>query len=468
MSPPARQYQSFPDAPGDSQSLAKLKALRLPLLVGQRFLDIGCNEGFFCGYAQFAGATRVVGLDQSETFITRARQRFAGVEFLHQSWDTLPPGPFDVVLLASSLHYAQDQADLIHRAVQLLSPTGTLVLELGVAEGEPSAWVPVDRGADRRLFPTWAKLNEVLAPHAWKLIAKSVPQKGDPVPRYVLHINARKPVAYLLMQPPGYGKSTIGRELFRPAGVPVVAGDQVLMKIAEGKLPADEALRAVVAAKCSPDALDKTLLALLKAGLLPQLVQVWLAQAGGRTFALDAFVPDAYQELVEQAVRAAGYLVVRMVWDRPGAELRASGKVDDMADAWVAELAIPPGMPAQAMPFKGTLGAVVQLGVNQLVLDVTGWAVHQNGFMPKYIGIKVGEHMTVYSTFDRVARPAVKERLGLPHVMYGFKIRQAIPPGVNPQDVPYQLQVFGGNDPDHLSGPFSVEAIMPRAAAAKG
>jgi SAM-dependent methyltransferase len=92
---------------------------------GQRFLDIGCNEGFFCGYAQFAGATRVVGLDQSETFITRARQRFAGVEFLHQSWDTLPPGPFDVVLLASSLHYAQDQADLIHRAVQLLSPTGT-------------------------------------------------------------------------------------------------------------------------------------------------------------------------------------------------------------------------------------------------------------------------------------------------------------------------------------------------------
>jgi hypothetical protein len=39
---------------------------------------------------------------------------------------------------------------------------------------------------------------------------------------------------------------------------------------------------------------------------------------------------------------------------------------------------------------------------------------------------------------------------------------------VNPQDVPYQLQVFGGNDPDHLSGPFSVEAIMPRAAAAKG
>ncbi len=459
MPPPAHQYQSFPDAPGDSQSLAKLKALRLPLMVGQRFLDIGCNEGFFCGYAQFAGAARVVGLDQSETFISRARQRFAGVEFLHQSWDALPPGPFDVVLLASSLHYARDQADLIHRAVQTLSPTGTLVLELGVAPGEHSAWVEVQRGADRRLFATWAKLTEVLAPHAWKLISKSVAQKGDPVPRYTLHINARKPVAYLLMQPPGFGKSTFGKELFKPAGVPVVAGDLCLMEIAEGKVPADEALRTVVAAKCSPDALDKTLLALLKAELLPQLVQVWLAKANGKTFALDAFVPAAFREQVEQIVKAAGYLVVRLEWERPGAELMASGKVEDLADAWVAELAIPPGMPAQAMPFKGTLGAVTQLGVNQQVMDVTGWAVHQNGLMPKYIGIKVGEHMTVYSRFDRVARPTVKERLGLPHVMYGFKIRQAIPPGVNPKDAPYQLQVFGGNDESELSGPFSMDAL---------
>ena len=461
MSSKPRQYQSFPDAPGDSQSLSKLKALRLPLLVNQSFLDLGCNEGFFCGYAKFAGASRVVGLDASVEFIDRARQRFAGIEFLHQTWDSLPSGPFDVVLLASALHYALDQADLIHRAVHLLSPTGTLVLELGVADGEQAEWKQVDRGADQRLFPTWAKLNEVLKGYAWKLISKSIPQKGDPIPRYTLHINARRPVAYLLMQPPGFGKSTIARELFKPAGVNLISGDQILLAIAQGKVPAADDLRAVVAAKCSADSLDKTMLALLQAGLLPQLVQAWLSQAGGHTFALDAFVPENHHKQVEHIIREAGYLVIRMQWERPGAELRASGLVEGLAEAWVAELAIAGGMPP--MPFKGTLGAVVQLGVNKLVMDVTGWAVHQSGLMPQYIGIQVGDNMSIHSAFDRIARPAIQERLGLPHAMYGFKIRQPIPPGVNPQEVLQLLRVFGGNDTSQLNGPFSMEALKPRA-----
>jgi hypothetical protein len=52
------QYQSFPGVKGASESLAKLRALRLPSLQGKRFLDVGCNEGFFCGYARFDGAVR--------------------------------------------------------------------------------------------------------------------------------------------------------------------------------------------------------------------------------------------------------------------------------------------------------------------------------------------------------------------------------------------------------------------------
>ena len=70
------QYQSFPDAAGDSRTLDKLKALRLPDLAGKSFLDVGCNEGFFCGFARFLGAGRVVGVDHSEQFIARARVRF--------------------------------------------------------------------------------------------------------------------------------------------------------------------------------------------------------------------------------------------------------------------------------------------------------------------------------------------------------------------------------------------------------
>jgi trans-aconitate methyltransferase len=114
------QYQSFPDAVGDSRTLDKLKALRLPDLSGKSFLDVGCNEGFFCGFAGFQGAARVVGIDRSEAFLARARRRFTDCQFLAQGWETLPEERFDVILLASALHYAEDQPALIRALVERL------------------------------------------------------------------------------------------------------------------------------------------------------------------------------------------------------------------------------------------------------------------------------------------------------------------------------------------------------------
>ena len=118
------QYQSFPDAAGASRTLDKLKALLLPDFAGLRFLDIGCNEGFFCGFAAHRGAREAVGIDYSPLFIGRARQRFPACTFHVQGWDELPPGPFDVILIASALHYADDQPALLHRAAERLSTDG--------------------------------------------------------------------------------------------------------------------------------------------------------------------------------------------------------------------------------------------------------------------------------------------------------------------------------------------------------
>ena len=81
------QYQSFPGAAGDSRSLDKLKLLHLPAMAGKRFLDVGCNEGFFCGYAAYLGALRSVGLDQSALFIERARAHFPRCEFIQSGFD---------------------------------------------------------------------------------------------------------------------------------------------------------------------------------------------------------------------------------------------------------------------------------------------------------------------------------------------------------------------------------------------
>src|SRR3546814_1596832 len=99
-------------------------------------LEVGCNEGFFCGFAKFQGASRAVGIDQSRAFIERARARFPACEFHQQGWEQLSDGLFDVILLASALHYADDQAALMHRLVERLTPSGVLVLELGIARSE--------------------------------------------------------------------------------------------------------------------------------------------------------------------------------------------------------------------------------------------------------------------------------------------------------------------------------------------
>jgi trans-aconitate methyltransferase len=106
------QYQSFPGVKGSSESLEKLKALRLPSLKGKKFIDLGCNEGYFCGYALFAGAAEITGIDRSAAAIGLARSRFPECTFLSQSWEQLPDEKYDVILLLSALHYAEDQEAL--------------------------------------------------------------------------------------------------------------------------------------------------------------------------------------------------------------------------------------------------------------------------------------------------------------------------------------------------------------------
>lgn len=185
-------YQTFPGKKGYSASLDKLLALRLPPLTGKRFLDVGCNEGFFCGYALFDESSQVVGIDRSKISLDLARQKFPAAEFHNQSWDTLPEGPYDVILLASALHYAEDQEALIHRLMSRLAEEGTLVLELGVADFQEDEWVLIKRNIDERFFPTWGKISAILERYRWERVGCSVFQGGDETPRYVLHVHHLK------------------------------------------------------------------------------------------------------------------------------------------------------------------------------------------------------------------------------------------------------------------------------------
>ncbi|HEX5515659.1 MAG TPA: class I SAM-dependent methyltransferase [Gammaproteobacteria bacterium] len=466
------QYQTFPDASGDSATLDKLKALRLPPLTGKRFLDVGCNEGFFCGYASFSGASGSVGIDQSASFIDRARERFPGCEFFCQSWDVLPEGPFDVILLASALHYAEDQPALIRRLVDQLAPGGTLVLELGVSSAERSEWVKVKRGIDERYFPTWQKLHEILQDCAWKHVGPSVSQQGDPVRRHVLHITRRRPIAYLLMQPPAYGKSSISRGLFATAGVKVVSGDVLISQLANAQLKADELLTRMVAVDFSPVRIDQTVKTIFRAGLAPQLVELWIEQAGTHDFALDAYVPVEHHALVERLLTDRGYMPVTLKWERVGAPPPSVKETHELADAYYQSLARQFGQPDEArdqppLPFAGTAGFIDDLELSAGQLTVRGWAVHRSGQMPLLLAVSVQGRRHLIESYERQRRPDVQKHLGLSHPICGYSFTIPLLNVRTSTELDARVEVFGGNAEDTLSGPFQLAAPAARKLGQK-
>lgn len=242
----AGQYQSFDDARGGSRSSEKLKALALPLLKnrhgeaaplkGLSVLDIGCNEGFFCGVALKQGARRVVGIDMNNGFLERARKRFPDAEFRHGSWWDLPDEKFDVIFFLSAIHYEPRQRALLEKLAGHLTPTGTLVLECGAISGvDKKAWQAVRRADGVRRYPTFPMLRlELLHGYAPRFMGESVPQSGDPIRRFVFHCQLRSPTALLVRGHSNVGKSMLGGDL-EERNVPVLQTDKLLGNLVKDK-----------------------------------------------------------------------------------------------------------------------------------------------------------------------------------------------------------------------------------------
>lgn len=467
------QYQSFPGAAGDSRTLDKLKALRLPDLAGRSFLDVGCNEGFFCGFAKFQGAERSVGVDQSRPFIERARRRFSDCEFFLQGWETLPEGPYDAILLASALHYAQDQAALLHQLVQQLTPDGVLVVELGIVTSTKSEWVKVKRGIDERFFPTMPMLREVLKAYAWKWMGPSVSQSGDPVARHVIHISRKRPLAYLLLQPPAYGKSTIAASLFAPAHVRVISGDHQLGLAAKGKLDVPSELRDALAENYSPFTLDQTIQRVFDAGLGGQLVGMWLSQAGDGDFALDVYVPTAYHATVERLLSEAGYLPVLLRWERVGLKFLPADVLAQQAEEFYLSLVATSGdsqLPGSASDNKfSPVGFVDDFRLHDGQISLRGWAIDGSGSLPRSVVVCVGGRRLVVDPLEKEMRPDVQRHLGLPHALVGYRCKVEVPGVSSAEELAGEFEVFamgaGGAEGNafRIAGPLAKQlGIKPR------
>jgi SAM-dependent methyltransferase len=233
------QYQSFEDANGASRSHDKLRALRLEMLpnrkggrarplAGLAVLDLGCNEGFFCGEAVRQGARRVLGIDRDDRVLALARSRFPAAEFRQGTWWDIPDETFDVILLLSAIHYEPDPAALLDRLAGHLAPGGTLVIECGISSRPGKRWQDVTRVDGKVRYPTQPLFVEAIAaPFATRFVGKSIPQKGDPISRRVFHCSRKEGTVLLVTGRGRTGKSALSRE-FRRLEIPVLTTDTVL------------------------------------------------------------------------------------------------------------------------------------------------------------------------------------------------------------------------------------------------
>lgn len=213
-------YQSFQDNTGNSKSDEKFNAIHLGDLSGKAVLDLGCNEGYFCKKSVEAGATTVIGIDQSQKFINAAKNRFPDIDFRCQSWDVLPEGKFDVIIFLSAIHYETNQAALLKRLHNALNPGGRLILECGVVDGYESKWVRVHRKVGSVLYPTESLLKKsLLKDFAVRSFGDSVMQVGDPVKRFVFHATPKEKSLVFVSGKSHAGKSSLCENLESEADV---------------------------------------------------------------------------------------------------------------------------------------------------------------------------------------------------------------------------------------------------------
>ncbi|MEE2001495.1 class I SAM-dependent methyltransferase [Alkalimonas sp. MEB108] len=313
-------------------SLPRIELLRLPDLKGLRVLHLMCGDGLLCGFAHFSGASRVLGTDPSAENIMQAQSNYPGCDFQQLELQQLPDETFDIIVL-SSLHHASGKKQFIQQLMQRLCSTGMLVLEQGIAVGR-RRWSTLSIAGQAFRFPSQKGLETLLRPYAWKLQGTGLIRASDPVRRFVVHVQKRKPYAYLLLQPPGFGKTTLARQAFSPSRAVLISGDLLYSKVARGRLQAPAHLSDLICARYQEyqfagetkrqyDWADVTQ-RIISAGLLPELVDFWLAEHGLTDCVIDSFIPAEHHAAVQKLLQQRGYVAVLLHWQMEQTQLDAA------------------------------------------------------------------------------------------------------------------------------------------------
>lgn len=311
-------------SPGSSDSWAKLVALQFPDLRDRSFLDIGCAEGFFCGFAVESGASKVVGIDVSSARLSIARSEVPDAEFICSTWDELPQWKFDVILLSSALHYAANPQALIKALMDRLATDGVLVLEVPVLDEDGSDFRPTTRiVGDSVLVPQRNAIRQLANRHGWgfRVIGPSVQQNGDQNRRMVYHLAPRLTDCLLLLERSTWGKSTKARDLARHPDLVLIQGDDLLHELFAVSESGSESLRRVIQQSQEGSTTRNWGLAyeaIVEHGRVRDFLAVAFAGLEtGKVPVIDAYFPEESREIVAETVRSMGYHPVFIQWEHP-------------------------------------------------------------------------------------------------------------------------------------------------------
>lgn len=122
--------------------------------VVRRFLDLGAGTGVTSqGVLGVHPDAEVIGIDESEAMLARARRTLPGAHLLvARLEDPLPEGPFDLVVSALAVHHLDEKgkADLFVRVARVLASGGRFVLGDVVVPPDPDDVVtPIDGTYDK-------------------------------------------------------------------------------------------------------------------------------------------------------------------------------------------------------------------------------------------------------------------------------------------------------------------------------